>query len=133
MDVDKQRARWKKDWETVQTEHAKAAARGLYPLAVAAAGEERRVSYREAGTFLNAAGLGYGGRRSSLPLDALAGLCATLDVPDLSSVFWSQETITLTATESPDAELPRWKTIQDKEIEEVHCHKHGTWPPAPSS
>jgi hypothetical protein len=25
MDVDKQRARWKKDWETVQTEHAKAA------------------------------------------------------------------------------------------------------------
>lgn len=124
------RAGWRKNWQAVQTEHAKAAAHALYPLGAAAAAQKRRIPYAEAVVYLNAAGLGYGGRRNSLPLDALAGLCATLNVRDLSALFWSKETIRLSARASPDAPIPRWKSLRDKEAEERQCHRITSWPPA---
>jgi hypothetical protein len=127
-----ERAEWRRNWQSVQTEHAKAAARALYPLGAAAAGQMRRIPYGEAATYLNISAMGYGGRRSLLPLDALAGLCATLDVPDLSSIFWSQETVELSELGSPDAHMPRWESIKDKEAEELRCHRNTSWPPASS-
>lgn len=130
---DAERAEWRRNWQTVQTEHAKAAARALYPLAAAAAGQKRRIPYAEASVYLKTAGLGYGGRRSSLPLDALAGLCATLNVRDLSAVFWSQETIELSAKSSPGAQIPRWKSLREKEAEEQQCHRNSSWPSASSA
>lgn len=128
-----ERAKWRRDWQATQTEHAKSAARALYHFGAAAAGQGRRIPYAEAGTYLNVAGLGYGGRRSLLPLDALAGLCATLDVPDLSSIFWSQETIELTGDSSPDVQMPRWRSIRDKEVEEAQCQRNTSWPLATGS
>lgn len=130
---DAERDRWRMDWQTVQTEHARAAARALYPFGAAAAGQKRRVPYAEAAAYLNVAGLGYGGRRSALPLDALAGLCATLKVRDLSAIFRSQATIDLSAKTSPGAQIPRWKSLRDKEAEEQQCHRHTSWPPASSA
>jgi hypothetical protein len=81
--------------------------------------------------------LGHGLRRKAQlaaldALDALAGLCATLDVPDLSSIFWSQETVELSELGSPDAHMPRWESIKDKEAEELRCHRNTSWPPASS-
>lgn len=120
---------WKENWREEQTEHAKIAARALYPFGAAAAGQGRRIPYDEAATYLNTAGLGYGGRRSVLPLDALAGLCAILDVPDLSSIFWSQESIELTGDSSPDVHIARWESIKDKEKVERKCLRNTSWPP----
>lgn len=130
---DVERARWRSNWQKVQTEHAKVAARALYPFGAAAAGQKRRVPYAEASMYLNAAGLGYGGRRSLLPLDALAGLCATLNVDDLSSIFWSQETINLTGNSSLGVQIPRWTSIGAKEVEENKCRRNTSWPPISSA
>lgn len=122
---------WKEDWKG-QTEHARAAARALYALGVAAAEQKRRVPYAEAAAHLTAEGVGYGGVRNLLPLDALAGLCATLDVPDLSSLFWSKGSIALQGDSSPSTVIPRWDQIRDKEAEELRCGDWTSWP-APSA
>jgi hypothetical protein len=113
---------WVDHWDNEATDHAKEAARSLYRLGVNAAKQKVRIDYAFAGRHLNEEDKGYGGRRSALPLDALAGLCAKLRVPNLSSVFWSQETIHMTAANTPDAELPRWDSIKDKEEEEQRCY-----------
>ena len=109
------------------TEHAKDAALSLYTLGVAAAVQHTRMRYAAAGEFLNAAGKGYGGPRSILPLDALAGLCDKRGVPDLSSVFWSNQTIDWSSATKPHATIPRWHSLQDKEAAEAKCRTWQNW------
>lgn len=112
------------DWDH-ETPHAQQAAKALYLLGVAAAADQIRISYTAAGRYLKTAGKGYGGR--SLPLDALAALCALLETPDLSAVFWSVETI---AEVDPTSSrpLPRWNSVADKMEDEDACHAFGSWP-----
>ena len=124
---------WCEDWKG-QTDHAKDAARALYFLGAAGAKRKNRIRYAEASAHLNELGLGYGGVRNLLPLDALAGLCATLAVPDLSSILWSQATIDLKGYSSPNAQIPRWANIGDKEFEESKCYRRKkAWPPPTSA
>ena len=122
-----QHAAWIDYWRHQATQHARDGARALYPIGVLAATQGTRIPYSDAAQYLHNSGKGYGGRRSVLPLDALAGLCAALGVPDLSSVFWSQETIDLTTFAHPDADIPRWASIEDKETEEARCRRHTSW------
>jgi hypothetical protein len=105
-------------WDCEATERAKAAAKLLYVLGVLAARQGTRITYPEAAECLYLAGHGFSYHRSiGQVMEALAALCAKLEAPDLSSLFWRK-----------DGSVVRWESVEDKVEAERQCRSYLLWP-----
>jgi hypothetical protein len=114
------RKQWAREFDAMPPEK-QAAGVHLYHLGASAASRRKEVTYTDAAASLKGAGLKYANPRGIGPaLDALAGVCGTLDVPDLSALFRPIATFTSS----------RWKP-GEKEVERDACYAHASWPHPP--
>lgn len=93
----------------------------LYSLGADAARRKVTITYTDAAESLRQAGLKYANPRGIGPaLDALAGVCGTLDVPDLSALFHPRASFL----------SGRWHSLEEKEAERDSCYRKRQWPPS---